>query len=228
MPSSRHSNKKRMPKWKKTLIAILIIFLLLVILVINYFISVAPMIVTLCEARIRAMTTAAVNSAVFDVMVDSIKYSDLISIEKNADNEVTLIKANTMLINTLARETARKSEENLERIGEHGVYIPIGTLTRTPLLAGYGPKIEIIVLPIGSVVCEFFSEFEDAGVNQTIHKIYLHVLTSTNVIIPTANSIVKTTTQILISESIIVGKVPEVYLNSGNLSTGDMLDLIPS
>lgn len=224
----RRKNKKHMPKWKKTLVILGLSVVLLVAIAINYFISVAPMIVTLCEARIRAMTTSAISSAVFEVMVDSIKYSDLITIEKNSDNEVTLIKANSLLINTLARETAKKSEENLEKIGEYGVYIPIGTLTRTPLLAGYGPKIEIIVLPIGSVVCEFVSEFEEMGINQTRHKIFLNVLTSTNVIIPTANSVVKTTTQILISENIVIGKIPEVYLKSGNISEGDMLDLVPN
>ena len=69
------------------------------------------------------------------------------------------------------------------------------------------------------------SGFEEAGINQTNHKLYLTVCSNVSVILPLENKVVDTQTQILIAESIIVGKIPDTYLNSP--STDEMYNLIP-
>lgn len=111
-------------------------------------------------------------------------------------------------------------------MGEQDVKIPIGTLSGSPLLAGKGFKVTIRVLPLGSVKCQFVSEFETAGINQTRHKIYLDVVATISIVLPTSQSIVKTNTPVLVSESIIVGKVPDTYLSAGSIF-GQDYDLTP-
>ena len=46
---------------------------------------------------------------------------------------------------------------------------------------------------------------------------YLKVFSSVSVILPTANQVVETQTELMISESIIVGEIPDTYLKSTNL-----------
>lgn len=146
-------------------------------------------------------------------------------INRDSEGNVTHISTNSLQINILARELAKAAQDKLEDLGSKGIDIPIGTFTGMPIFVGRGPDINIKLLPIGSISCKFNSEFINAGINQTNHKIYLTVVSKVSVILPTANQTIETTTQIMIAESIIVGKIPDTYLNSASLD--DMLNLIP-
>jgi len=88
-----------------------------------------------------------------------------------------------------------------------------------------GPEIKLRVSPIGSVSSSFSSEFETAGINQTIHRIYLNINANVGVVLPLYTKKFNTTQHVLIAESIIVGSVPEVYLYSDNLDT--LLNFVP-
>ena len=222
---SKSLKSSPLKKLKKGII-LAVIFLVIVVVCIYTLNSVSPTIVAFSEAKIKSLTTAAVNSAIFEVMLEPISYGDLVSIEKNADGEITLIAANSMIINKLARDMAQSTETYIEKMGEQDVKIPIGTLSGSPLLAGKGFKVTIRVLPLGSVKCQFVSEFETAGINQTRHKIYLDVVATISIVLPTSQSIVKTNTPVLVSESIIVCKVPDTYLSAGSIF-GQDYDLTP-
>ncbi len=220
------SIKTKPLKKLKKLIVLSLIVLTIAIVCIYMLNSVSPTIVAFSEAKIKSLTTAAVNSAIFEVMVEPISYGELVTIEKNSNDEITLIAANSMIINKLARDMAQSTETYIEKMGEQDVKIPIGTLSGSPLLAGKGFDVTVKVLPIGSVKCQFVSEFESAGINQTRHKIYLDVVATVSIVLPTSQSTVKTNTPVLVSESIIVGKVPDTYLAAGSIF-GQDYDLTP-
>ena len=143
---SKSLKSSPLKKLKKGII-LAVIFLVIVVVCIYTLNSVSPTIVAFSEAKIKSLTTAAVNSATFEVMLEPISYGDLVSIEKNADGEITLIAANSMIINKLARDMAQSTETYIEKMGEQDVKIPIGTLSGSPLLAGKGFKVTIRVLP---------------------------------------------------------------------------------
>ena len=81
------------------------------------------------------------------------------------------------------------------------------------------------LVPVEAVNCTFVSEFEEAGINQTRHKIFLNVAASVELIMPTSASVVQTEAEVLVCESLLVGKVPEIYLDFGNF--GGKLNLTP-
>ena len=91
--------------------------------------------------------------------------------------------------------------------------------------AGKGPDINIGVVPVGSVLPELKAEFISVGINQTYHRIYLNLNTNVNIVIPSAHNSIGTVTEVSICENIIVGKIPETYLNSNSMQ--DMMDLNP-
>lgn len=217
--------RKRLTVGQK-LFAFVMLIVLLGYLVLNYLnANVNPVIVSFSEAKVRSLSVKAVNNAIAEVVVDPNVYNDLITISQNELGEVTLIKANPIEINSLTKELAQKTLTNLENIGTSGIQIPIGSFSGVTVLSGLGPKVSIRLLPVGSINCNFTSEFISAGINQTNHKIYVNIETKVRLVLPMSISSITTTNQMLICESIIVGKVPEVYLDTEQAENS--LNLIP-
>lgn len=77
---------------------------------------------------------------------------------------------------------------------------------------------------MGSVKTSFSSEFETAGINQTRHKIFLLLETSLRIVVGNSSQSVKVQHQVLISETIIVGSVPNTFLEADR---EELMNLIP-
>ncbi|MCQ2400144.1 MAG: sporulation protein YunB, partial [Clostridia bacterium] len=94
-----------------------------------------------------------------------------------------------------------------------GIPVPIGSFTGIGILSGLGSEIKIPVASVQNVVCEFSSEFTSKGINQTLHRVYLTVTATCNVILPSKNKETVSETDILLCENLIIGEIPSVYLN---------------
>lgn len=184
-----------------------------------------PIVISMAEARARQLAVAAVNQAVAEVMLNSITYSDLIQVATDQSGRVTMIKANSLLMNDLASETALAAQRNLTELEDQGVSLPLGAALGINLLSGSGPRIRVGVVPVGSVTTRFVTAFESAGINQTRHEIALEASTLMRIVIPTGASTVSVTAYVPVAESIIVGDVPNSYVNVPD--TDSMLNLIP-
>lgn len=187
--------------------------------------SVRPVIRTISQESIRSLTVETVNLSVAEVMENNPAYIELTEVVKDAEGNITLISTNSAAVNSLARNVTVSAQVNLEKIAERGVKIPLGSLSGLSFLAGRGPDINIKAIPVGNIDTEFSSEFTPAGINQTLHKLYISVTASVNIVIPGAGNKITTVTQVLISECLIIGKVPEVYL--GTQSADLSYNLVP-
>lgn len=201
----------------RRLAAFCAVLVILTIIIIGwiYWKSMTPTILDVAETRIKSETTRAINDAVNIAISDGYRYSDFVTVEKDSNNEISLIYADSIKVNTLARQMAIASQSMINNIDSFDVNIPLGTLSGVPLLSEKGPKVNIIVSPVGTVNCSFESTFETAGINQTLHRIYLNVESTVDLIIPTAHTQVVTKTPILLCESVIIGKVPQTFLQGG-------------
>ncbi len=205
-----------------------ILFVLLILVFTGYLLidnAVRPSILSLTEARLRAIGVKAMNEAVQETIGNGIVYTDLISIEKDNEGKITLISANTSRMNNLAAQTANCAQDKILNIGEQGIGIPIGTVIGGQLLTGRGPSIKVKVEPVGSVVTEFQTEFEDAGINQTRHKIYIVMTATVRIVVGNTSQSVEIASQVLISDTIIIGDVPQNYFKG---SENELLNLLPS
>lgn len=211
---------ERQKKRKKAIKKLLISLVFFVVLAIAfafwmYWRSMTPTILDIAAVRVQSESTRAINEAVLSVFESGVSYSDLVTIEKNTDNEVVLLTANSVLSNSLARNTSLLVQAKINKLFENSIEIPIGTLSGVPLLNEMGPTVCIAVSPVGSVSCSFVSEFASAGINQTLHRIYLNVNSRVDLIVPTLHHTVDICTPILICETVIVGKVPQTFLQGG-------------
>ena len=72
---------------------------------------------------------------------------------------------------------------------------------------------------------DFSTEFENAGINQTRHRVYLKVSAQVRIVAPLSGSAIEVQTVVPITEMIIVGDVPDTYINVERID--DALELIP-
>ena len=177
------------------------------------------------SGQVRMRTVRAVNDAIAEVVSDANVYESLCNVITDEYGNVSMISANALRINELTKELIKVSQSKLEDISDDTVKIPLGNFTGIPLFTGLGPKLKLRIVPMGSMSCSFVSEFKQAGINQTNHKIYIEFESFVNIVMPLESRAVTTKSQILICECIIVGKVPDVYLDDS--SKGDLLDLVP-
>ena len=218
-------SKKKLSAKKKLYIVLTIILLIIISIFLYLHYVVNPIIIDATEAKVRSLTQSSVENAVYSVIQDEQIYNELIEIIKDDNNDIQMITANAYKINLLSKEILTSAQESLNNLGEHGIEIGIGTFTGITLLTDRGPKVNLKLSPIGTIYTRFHSEFTSAGINQTIHGIYLYVETDVSIILPTDTKIVNTTTEILLTESVITGKIPDTYLNSSQLD--EMLNLVP-
>ncbi len=172
----------------------------------------------------RAIALDAVNSAIARNL-SAITYEDLIRVDTDGQGRVTLLQANTVNMNRISTQTALTAQQYIADIADQSIRISIGSATGSPLLAGRGPEMLVKVVPVGSVSSEFVTEFRTAGINQTRHKVYIRIRANMRIVIPTGAREVEVVAQVPVAETVIVGQVPQSYVNVD--STEDMLNLLP-
>ena len=209
----RKEHKKRNIKRRLIIVFIAVLFFIIVLWI--YFQhNVTHVLISISEATMRASTTVAVNDAVYYTLSDEMRYEDLVTVTRDTEGEIIAVAANPLKINKIARDTASISQSNLKNLSLNGIPIPLGALTGIEAFAGLGPNIYFRIIPVSSVSCKFSSAFESVGINQTKHSIYLNVIADISIVMPSRTENFAVTTDILIGESVIVGTVPDAYLQS--------------
>ena len=216
--STSVKKQKRRKRTRKLAIGLIFTFVLSVLLALFFYRrSMNPIILDIAQTKLKSETMLAINEAVSVALADDVDYSQFVVVEKNEQNDIVLLSANSVLVNRLARDTAIITQKKIAELKSFEVDIPIGTLSGIPLLSELGSTVSVTVSPIGNVSCSFQSTFESAGINQTLHRIYINVLTKTDLILPTMHAEVENNTPILLCESVIIGNVPDTFLQGGLL-----------
>ena len=210
-----HHKKKRFARTGKKLVAFGLFLLFVLIFVWVYFQkNITRILLSVSEATMRASTTIAVNDAVYYTLSDEMRYDDLVSITRNEKGEIIAVSANALKINQIARDTASISQANLKNLSLNGIPVPLGALSGFEALAGVGPSVNFKIIPVSSVTCDFSSEFKSVGINQIKHSIYLNVVADISIVMPSRTQNFEVVTDILVGEFIIVGSIPDTYLQT--------------
>ena len=202
---------------RKDKIKIYIILLLSLILIglSIYFVDllISPAVITASDVEARGRVTEIINSVILNEYLKKFNYDNIIDVEKDKEGNIVLIKADTLKMNKIASDVAIESQKEIKRIGEIGIKVPLGYVMKNNLLAFFGPDIRVKIKPVGYIETKYLSDFESAGINQTRHKIYIQVKTNIRIIVPFNSKEIKVTNEVPISETIIVGKVPNTAIN---------------
>lgn len=191
--------------------AFFILTALIIMLIYSYYIidkNIKPTMLAMSEINARLIATQAINEAVNN-KIGTNSFNHLVDFKTDNNGKISLIQANTVQMNKLAAETSMEIQKEIKEIGTTDLKIPISNIMGSQLFANIGPKISVNIQPAGTVNVDFYTDFEDAGINQTRLKIYLIVKTDVQIIVPLASNKIDVTTHIPVSETIIVSGVSE-------------------
>lgn len=217
--------KRRQTKTAAALRITLIVVLLAVAAVLLLGQNLGQTVLDMAFARAYSTAVETLNHAVKRAMEDGVSYEELISTQMDAQGQVAMLRANTMRMNELAAHTAMLAQEALDDETNQYVEVPLGAALGSGVLSGFGPPVSVRILPVGAVHASFETQFETAGINQTRHKILLTLRVTVSLIIPTGSQTVEVASTVPIAESIIVGRVPDSFVDVND--SGDILDLVP-
>ena len=174
---------------------------------------------SLAETAVSNMVGQVVTEAVSDTIArGDIQYERLISFEKNSTGDITALHSNMAEFNRLQSKITQDVLTRLDEVSDTDLNIPIGTLTGSALLVGRGPSVSVRMQSVGSCSAHFENQFDQAGINQTTHRILLCVDVSMSILLPGFRTGTEVSNAFSVAETVIVGAVPDsyTYFDSGN------------
>lgn len=210
-----YKHKKRKKKSFKRFFSFIIVFTIIVSVYLYYSKVICKQIFNICAEYSYSVCTESVNSAVLFSLENKLEYSDLIIVEKNEVGDIVYMSTNSLKINKINRNIASSTLALIKDKIKEGVNVPFFAFTGISVLSGYGQNVKVKIVNNVSVVCDFSSKFTSVGINQTLHSIYIDVISQVSMHVPFNNHKAISKTSILIGESVLVGKVPDIYLKDG-------------
>ncbi|MFR8103868.1 MAG: sporulation protein YunB [Clostridia bacterium] len=212
-------------KKRRKKIKILIILGIAIVTVSVVIRSFYPVFENICVNKAMEIATIISNEEATNVMINY-RYEDLVTIYRDKDNNINMVKANIIPINEIASDVAGRIQKRLDSEETGNISIRLGTFTGSKLLSGRGPKVPIRISNVGNVETDLRSEFSQAGINQTLHRIYLQVKCKVSILTPFENIEREITNQVLLAENLIVGTVPSSYYNLEGMNKDNAVDII--
>ena len=202
-------------KRQKTALALLFAALIAIIALFSSCSYLSKLMESYGVAYARDSLTAKINDKINAIMLGGdYSYDYFVIIEKDASGNITVLKSNMAHINALSSELIR----DIVAVSQEGVFdvgIPIGNLMGLNLASGRGPVLPMKIVMLTSSKASFKNSFSAAGINQTKHEIWLEVSVDADVLVPWECVRTSATTEILIAETVVVGRVPDTYLEIG-------------
>lgn len=208
----KHYSKAQTKRYKSFIVIIIALFIVFNLLLTLFDKKVMPSVLNISETMMRAEAIKTINTVSVEVFDEETSKKDIVKIERDKNNKINSISADTMLLNKLSSEIAIRCNERLEELGAKGIEVPLGWMTDKSVYYNLGPKITIEMEPLGNIESSYESIFESAGINQTRHKIYLNVKAKIKIIIPMYTKELEVDAQIPLSETIIVGEIPDAAI----------------
>ncbi|HZK42696.1 MAG TPA: sporulation protein YunB [Syntrophomonadaceae bacterium] len=191
----------------------IILFLIIFTSIIYADFKVKASLIQIAKAKVQVGGTKAVNQVVNDKIVSNIEYKDIVCVHKDERGRIVLIQPNTVMLNKIMSTTVIEISESLEKLQADSIEIPMGQITGSSLLAGYGPRLKVKIVPSGEVYVEVLNKFEAAGINQTRHLIYFKIRNKLKIAVPFLNETIEVSTTVPLAETIVVGEVPDTFVD---------------
>ncbi len=200
-------SKKRRLRFKCLLLAAL-----LIAAVLGADAQLRPAITAAAGSQANLYATQAIQEAVFrEVEALELEYGDLVRLTYSDQGTVTSLQTDMLAMSKLQSSVTSSVIESVLRFSSQRITLPAGTLTGNPFLSGWGPEVEVRLIPAGFVQTQVKNVFDSAGINQTRHQILLNVRLDIQAVLPGYAISNQVDTDICLAETVIVGLVPGAY-----------------
>ena len=205
-----------MGKIRKLLRLIIILLILAIAGLVFFRIKYNAAIRALAETQVINTTSDLINDAIDRQIEDgTIQYDRMVYFEKDLDGRITALKTNMSEVNRLKTDILNLINDEILALSTDDLGIPLGNLFLPEFLSGRGPSIPMQILSIRNSDASFSSSFSEAGINQTLQQMNMHVSVDVTVLVLGQTNSFTVTSQVIVAETIIVGDVPDTYFQTG-------------
>jgi len=170
----------------------------------------------LAETQVRNSTSDLINDAIDRQIEDgSIQYDRIVYFEKDLEGRITALKTNMSEVNRLKTDILNIINDEILALDTSDLGIPIGNLILPEMLSGRGPNIPVNIISIRNSDAAFYSNFTEAGINQTLQQLTMDVSVDVAVLVLGQATNFTVSSQVVVAETIIVGQVPQTLLQTG-------------
>ena len=141
--------------------------------------------------------------------------TDPIYFEKDLNGKITALKTNMTEVNRLKTAILNLVNDEILALDTSDLGIPLGSLFLPEFLSGRGPEIPVQILSIRNSDGSFESDFTEAGINQTLQQLRMNVCVDVAILVLGKAETFSVSTQVVVAETIIVGQVPDTFLQNG-------------
>lgn len=170
----------------------------------------------LAQTQIINATSDLINDAIDEqIEIGNIQYDRMVYFEKDLQGRITALKTNMSEVNRLKTEILNRINDEILAMDTSHLGVPLGSLFLPEFLSGKGPSIPVQIISIRNSDGSFTSHFSQAGINQTLHQLTMEVLVDVTVLVMGETDSFTVTSQVVVAETVIVGDVPNTFLQTG-------------
>lgn len=203
----------------RNLVRLLIVLLLIAIAAFYLFrYKYHSVITVLAQTQVKNATSDLINDAIDrQISNGTIQYDRMVYFEKDLEGKITALKTNMSEVNRLKTDLLNLINDEILAMDSDHLGIPLGSLVLPELFAGKGPLIPVQIITIRNSEAGFFSDFSQAGINQTLQKLNMQVSVDVSVLVLGSVDDFTISSQVVIAETVIVGQVPDMFLQTGGM-----------
>ena len=170
----------------------------------------------LAQTQVKNATSDLTNDAIAkQIAAGNIAYDRIVYFEKDLNGRITALKTNIGEINRLKTDILNIINDEILALDTSDIGIPLGSLLLPEFFSGKGPVIPVRILSIRNSDAVFASDFSQAGINQTLHRLNMQVSIDVAVLVLGQASSFTVTSEVVVAETVIVGEVPDTFLQTG-------------
>ena len=199
-----------------------LLIILLIVIIVCFFLfrgRYHEVIGTLAQTQVKNATSDLINDAIDrQISNGNIQYDRMVYFEKDLEGKITALKTNMSEVNRLKTDLLNLINDEILAMDSDQLGIPLGSLIFPEVFAGKGPLIPVQILTIRNSEANFFSEFSQAGINQTLHQLIMEVNVDVSVLVLGQTSSFAVNSEVVVAETVIIGDVPQTFLQTGGKS----------
>ncbi len=175
-----------------------------------------PVVMSLAGTQIRNTTSDLINDAIVEQIASgNIQYDRIVYFEKDLNGRITALKTNMAEVNRLKTDILNLINDQILAQDTDHLGVSLGSLVLPEFFSGKGPEIPVRILSIRNSDAGFHSQFSEAGINQILHQLTMDVIVDVTILVLGQTEDFTVSSQVVVAETVIVGDVPDTYLQTG-------------
>ncbi len=143
-----------------------------------------------------------------------LSYSSMVKTIRDQSGQVIYLEVDTAMLAKAKSDLVKEIDTALSKQEKIKITVPYGSLVGWNLASGKGFPVKVKVFPIEMAEGEIYTVLEDCGINQTRHLIRVDIDAKIMLVMPGENQEIETHVSLPLGERILVGDVPEIYLDN--------------